>query len=258
MNVLVTGDEWTCLLTATDGLDDSITASDSVVVVSSVSTIGTPSNPGIDCADIMQQNPGATDDTYWISPNGGSAFQAYCLMSINGGGWTVQTYIRASSQWDISITGNNGTIGDVNNGFSSGGDLSASSFQVTEKIVVFLSLIEGGVDLGMQWMSNDRSSPVSYSDLTSDQPGWQFEDSFGGTSSNAGNVCSHGCSTFRGFGMFHDGSGSIGYHGTQTGDYGCRDGNNICWSPRGGGCNVGDYRCSYLTGTQEGVIYAVR
>jgi hypothetical protein len=179
-------------------------------------------------------------------------------MSINGGGWTVQTYIRASSQWDISITGNNGTIGDVNNGFSSGGDLSASSFQVTEKMVVFLSLIEGGVDLGMQWMSNDRSSPVSYSDLTSDQPGWQFEDSFGGTSSNAGNVCSHGCSTFRGFGMFHDGSGSIGYHGTQTGDYGCRDGNNICWSPRGGGCNVGDYRCSYLTGTQEGVIYAVR
>src|SRR5207249_2010542 len=46
--------------------------------------------------------------------------------------------------------------------------------------------------------------------------------------------------------------------GTQSGDYGCRDGNNICWSPRGLGCNVGDGRCSYLTGSGEGVIYAVR
>ena len=106
-------------------------------------------------------------------------------------------------------------------------------------------------------MSNDRSSPVSYSSLVSNQSGWGFEDSFGGADSSAGDVCSHGCSTFRGFGMFHDYSG-IGYHGTQTGDYGCRDGNNICWNPRGGSCNVGSYRCSYLTGTQEGVIYAVR
>jgi hypothetical protein len=57
--------------------------------------------------------------------------------------------------------------------------------------------------------------------------------------------------------MFHDSSG-FGWCGTQGGNNGCRDGNNICWKPRSDGCNVGDRRCAYLTGPDEGVIYAAR
>ena len=256
-NALTGGEVWTCSVTATDGLDTSTASTDNVTVETPVTIGEDPTTPGVDCQDILDQNPAATDGTYWISPNGSTPFLAYCLMSINNGGWTVQSYIRSSGQWNTSLTANSGTIGDISNGFASGGDLSSSGFSVTEKMVVYLKLIEGGNDLGTQWMTNYRSSAVSYSALTSNQSGWSFEDSFGGSSGNAGNVCSHGCSTYRGYGMFHDGSG-IGYHGTQTGDYGCRDGNNICWNPRGGGCNVGSYRCSYLTGTGEGVIYAVK
>ncbi|MBI4702097.1 MAG: hypothetical protein HY744_13255 [Deltaproteobacteria bacterium] len=98
--------------------------------------------------------------------------------------------------------------------------------------------------------------PVGYGQIATPN-GWGYRDSFGYQDGSAGNVCSHGCSSFRGFGMFHDGSG-IGYCGTQTGNNGCRDGNNICWVPRSMGCNVGSARCAYLVDPGEGVIYAAR
>ena len=46
-------------------------------------------------------------------------------------------------------------------------------------------------------MVNYRKQSSSYSSLTSEQSGWAYEDSFGSTSSNAGYVCTHGCSTYR-------------------------------------------------------------
>ena len=114
------------------------------------------------------------------------------------------------------------------------------------------------MDLGQQWMVNTRTAgAVSYNGIDSSS-GWSYRDSFGASFSNAGNVCSHGCSAYRGFGMFADSSNSHGYHGTQTGNNGCADGNNICWQSRSLGCNVGSARCSLLSGNGEGVIYAVR
>jgi hypothetical protein len=67
--------------------------------------------------------------------------------------------------------------------------------------------------------------------------------------------------------MFHGCDSDMCYAGTQTGDNGCRDGNNICWMPKSNrplfdgspdGCNVADQRCALLTGLDEGVVYAVR
>ena len=65
-------------------------------------------------------------------------------MSVNGGGWTVQSYIKSQGQWDTSLTANLGVVGDINGGFASGSDLNSSSFQVTEKMIAYLRLIEGG------------------------------------------------------------------------------------------------------------------
>ena len=43
----------------------------------------------------------------------------------------------------------------------------------------------------------------TYNQLTSHQSGWAYEDSYGTVNPNAGDVCSHGCNTYAGFGMFN-------------------------------------------------------
>jgi len=219
--------------------------------------------PAASCAAVLQGDPNAPDGVYWLDPDGSggvAAYQIYCLQSIEGGGWSVQAYLRQEPHWDIGIFSDSGSVGDTASGFASGATLSTANSSYNEKIVVYLRLIENGNDLGQQWMADTRTAgAVSYNGIDSSS-GWSYRDSFGTSFSNAGNVCSHGCSNYRGFGMFTDYSNGHGYHGTQTGNYGCADGNNICWMSRGLGlsCNVGSSRCSLLSGPGEGVIYAVR
>ena len=48
----------------------------------------TAERAGQSCRTIRQSGV-ATSGVYWINPTGGSAFQAYCEMSMDGGGWTL-------------------------------------------------------------------------------------------------------------------------------------------------------------------------
>ena len=80
-NALTGGEIWTCSVTASDGMDDSTAGTASVTIESAVSIGEDPSTPGLDCDDILQQNPSAGDDVYWIAPNGSTPFEAYCLMT---------------------------------------------------------------------------------------------------------------------------------------------------------------------------------
>ena len=215
----------------------------------------------VSCAAVLQADPSAPDGVYWLDPDGDGGvapYQIYCLQSVDGGGWEVQAYLRQQGHWDTGVFSDFGTVGDTASGFASGSTLQSANSTYTEKIIVYQRLIEQGSDLGQQWMVNTRTAgSVTYNGIDSSN-GWSYRDSFGNNWSNAGNVCTHGCGSFRTFGMFAASSDGHGYHGTQGGDYGCADGNNICWDSRGLSCNVGSARCSLLSGSGEGVIYAVR
>ncbi len=47
---------------------------------------------------ILQVNPTATDGVYWIKPRGSStAYQTYCIMSLEGGGWTQMMKLSSTT-----------------------------------------------------------------------------------------------------------------------------------------------------------------
>lgn len=85
---------WTCSVTASDGTDSGSAGEDAVVV----GRIGdSSSNPGLSCLDILDQGGSVGDGDYWVDPDGSGAFEVYCDMSTDGGGWTLV----AQGGWDL-------------------------------------------------------------------------------------------------------------------------------------------------------------
>jgi hypothetical protein len=48
-----------------------------------------PTCSALSCLDVLNENSSSTDGVYWIDPQGSGAYEAFCDMSQNGGGWTL-------------------------------------------------------------------------------------------------------------------------------------------------------------------------
>ncbi|GMV38631.1 MAG: hypothetical protein AMXMBFR64_03470 [Myxococcales bacterium] len=104
---------------------------------------GSAENPAASCKAIKQTTPGVLSGVYWLSPGGGSAFQAYCEMVADGGGWTLL----------MKVDGNQGTFTYDSANWTSTGTVNPSSpgFDLTEaKLASFSTLPFTELRLGMR------------------------------------------------------------------------------------------------------------
>ncbi len=211
------------------------------------------------CKQLHNAVPEAPSGVYLVDPEPpfdiDNAVKVACEMETDGGGWTVVALLRDNSHWDHALFSDAGVVGDPN-GFVHGATLSGLPGTYNEKIFAYREVTYQGDSQGAQWMVNYRNDPLVFADI--DEPfGWGYRDSYGAEDNSVVSVCTHGCNTFRGLGMFHAADLSFGWCGTQGSNLGCPDGNNLCWESQDPGCPEPD-RCAILSAPGTGAWFGVR
>ncbi|MEE2751753.1 MAG: MopE-related protein [Myxococcota bacterium] len=105
---------------------------------------------GTSCLALLQADSSLASGTYWIDPDAAGAFEVYCEMSLNGGGWTLVAKLTNQDarhwaddwcRWGTCTTGQSAPYGDtrtlaVDNDAKSNAwaRLSADDFLLTDNL----------------------------------------------------------------------------------------------------------------------------
>ena len=80
-----------------DGISNFEDCDDNDASVSAAESGGSENCAATSCKTILDDGYSTGDGTYWIDPDGSGAFEVYCDMNTDGGGWTRLAHLKASS-----------------------------------------------------------------------------------------------------------------------------------------------------------------